>query len=187
MSNKKYKIGFYGGKFMPFHLGHIYCIKEALKKCDMLYVALFYKGEIEKEVLSKNWKFDKKMLDWKIRDKVIKETIKDIPNVKYIAFNCDEADKEAIEKGLEFRYVEAKYMKDIVGDLDAIFASEDNFKPWLKKLYPTYNKELIDVNRKNVNISGTKIRNMDIEMAMDYLPNAYKKIIKEYLNNDINK
>ncbi|MBR6914254.1 MAG: adenylyltransferase/cytidyltransferase family protein, partial [Treponema sp.] len=28
------KTGFFGGKFMPFHKGHLHCIEVAAKICD---------------------------------------------------------------------------------------------------------------------------------------------------------
>ena len=51
---KKYKIGMYGGKFMPFHKGHNYCIEFAAKECKKLYVILFYGGADEEKILKEN-------------------------------------------------------------------------------------------------------------------------------------
>ena len=48
---KKYKIGMYGGKFMPFHIGHLHCIEEAAKQCDTLYVLIFHGGDQELQIL----------------------------------------------------------------------------------------------------------------------------------------
>ena len=35
------KIGFFGGKFIPFHKGHLYCVDFASRICDKVYVILF--------------------------------------------------------------------------------------------------------------------------------------------------
>ena len=43
---KKYEIGMYGGKFMPFHKGHNYCIEVAAKECKKVYVILFAGGNV---------------------------------------------------------------------------------------------------------------------------------------------
>ena len=51
---KKYKIGMYGGKFMPLHKGHNYCIETAAKECEKVYVILFFGGASEEEVLKNN-------------------------------------------------------------------------------------------------------------------------------------
>ena len=40
-------IGFYGGKFLPLHLGHIYSILYAASSCDDLNVFLFTNFHIE--------------------------------------------------------------------------------------------------------------------------------------------
>ena len=50
MANEKLKIGFYGGKFLPFHIGHAYAAIKALESCDVLYLILFHGGEQEEEI-----------------------------------------------------------------------------------------------------------------------------------------
>ena len=51
---KKYKIGMYGGKFMPLHKGHNYCIETACEECEKVYVILFYGGADELRILENN-------------------------------------------------------------------------------------------------------------------------------------
>jgi nicotinamide-nucleotide adenylyltransferase len=34
------KVGFYTGRFQPFHLGHLSAVKQALKQVDKLYIAI---------------------------------------------------------------------------------------------------------------------------------------------------
>ena len=50
----KYSIGMYGGKFMPLHKGHNYCIETASKECEIVYVILFYGGVDEEKILNEN-------------------------------------------------------------------------------------------------------------------------------------
>lgn len=40
MQNKKYKVGLYIGRFQPFHNGHLYMVKEAMKQCEFLIIAI---------------------------------------------------------------------------------------------------------------------------------------------------
>ena len=55
---KRFEIGMYGGKFMPFHKGHNYCIDVACRECERVYVILFYGGSDEEEILkSKKQKY----------------------------------------------------------------------------------------------------------------------------------
>lgn len=49
---KRYKAGMYGGKFFPFHEGHLMCILHAAVMCDRLHVILFINGEFERNVES---------------------------------------------------------------------------------------------------------------------------------------
>ena len=51
MKEKKYKVGMYGGKFMPFHKGHLHCVEIASKQCEKLYVILFHGNDQELEIL----------------------------------------------------------------------------------------------------------------------------------------
>lgn len=49
-NNENLKIGFYGGKFLPFHIGHAYAAIKALESCDVLYLILFHGGEQDEEI-----------------------------------------------------------------------------------------------------------------------------------------
>ena len=36
--------GLYGGKFMPLHKGHFFCIDTAARQCDKVVVIMFING-----------------------------------------------------------------------------------------------------------------------------------------------
>ncbi|MBQ6164571.1 MAG: adenylyltransferase/cytidyltransferase family protein [Clostridia bacterium] len=42
-------VGFYGGKFLPMHKGHLYCIDIAAKQCDKAVVIMFINGETKQK------------------------------------------------------------------------------------------------------------------------------------------
>ena len=44
--------GFFGGKFLPMHKGHLYCIDTAAKQCDHVVVIMFINGDDELRVRS---------------------------------------------------------------------------------------------------------------------------------------
>lgn len=44
------RVGVYGGKFFPFHKGHVSFVMEAAKLVDVLFVALQYDEEYEKSL-----------------------------------------------------------------------------------------------------------------------------------------
>ena len=55
---KQYKIGMYGGKFLPFHKGHKFCVDTAAQECEKVYVILFWGGADEEKILEdypKDW------------------------------------------------------------------------------------------------------------------------------------
>lgn len=51
---KQYKTGMYGGKFLPFHKGHKYCVDIAAKECERVYVILFWGGADEEKILKEH-------------------------------------------------------------------------------------------------------------------------------------
>ena len=152
---KKYKVGMYGGKFMPFHKGHLYCTEYASNMCEKLYVLLFYGGDQElkaqKDMNYPNW------LTPKNRFESAKRACKKYSNVEVHAIditNCK------YPNGTEDWDQETELVLNICGKMDAVFASEPDYKEYFDRAYPWATYEIIDVERKAVPISGTKIRNM---------------------------
>ena len=45
-----YDIGMYGGKFIPFHEGHKYCLDVASKQCRIVYCLMFIGGADENKI-----------------------------------------------------------------------------------------------------------------------------------------
>ena len=73
----KYSIGMYGGKFMPFHKGHRYCVETASLECENVYVILFYGGSDEIEILKNN---KEEYLSVESRKEKVIELTKNYPN-----------------------------------------------------------------------------------------------------------
>ena len=55
--------GFYGGKFMPMHKGHLYCIDTAARMCDDVVVIMFINGDYDGINEIKNEKLKMKNVD----------------------------------------------------------------------------------------------------------------------------
>ena len=51
--SKKYNIGMYGGKFLPFHKGHLHCLEIAAHECETVYLIMFYGGNEEEAAVAK--------------------------------------------------------------------------------------------------------------------------------------
>ena len=158
MSDKKFKVGMYGGKFMPFHKGHLYCVEKAAKQCEKLYVVLFHGGEQELKILKNRPK--EQFLDYEDRKKHTQEGCKYIENVEVIDIDvtkCKHPD------GTENWEMETPLVENACGKLDVVFGSEPEYKGYFKKAFPYAEYVMIDNERKTVPISGTMIRNMTEE------------------------
>ena len=153
---KQYKIGMYGGKFMPFHKGHNYCIEFSSKECEFVYVILFYGGADEEEILKNN---KEEYLSVEDRVKHIKNIIKNYNNAKLVLIDVSTLRKE---DGSEDWDAETPLVRKVVGDrLDAVYSSELSYDEYFKRAYPEATHRVVDYKRKHFPISGTKIRNME--------------------------
>lgn len=57
---KKYKIGMFGGKFMPIHKDHVFCVDTASAMCEKVYWIMFFGGSEELEIMKKGTVLPKK-------------------------------------------------------------------------------------------------------------------------------
>lgn len=154
---KKYKVGMYGGKFMPFHKGHLHCVEVGSSICETLYVLLFVGTDQEIKILSER---HEKWLQPEDRLRRIKNACKKFKNVKVVPIDVTEC---KFEDGSEDWDKETQLVLDVCGPLDAVFGSEPEYGDYFKRAYPNAVYELIDVERKAVPISGTMIREMNEE------------------------
>ena len=155
---KKYKVGMYGGKFMPFHKGHLHCVKEASKQCEILYVLLFTAGDQEIRIL--NEMGNPEWLLPKNREEHMKKACETLPNVIVKTIDTTKCKKE---DGSEDWEKETPLVLDACGKIDAVYGSELEYSDYYEKAYPGADYVIIDVERKAVHISGTMIRQMPEE------------------------
>lgn len=159
--NKRFAKGFYGGKFLPFHKGHAYCIDRAAEMCDELYVILFYGGDDEKEAIKELSKdSDSQWYSVEARTADVERFCTCKSNTHFDRIDCRKMKKEAQEKGISVRDAETPHVLSITGGFDAVFSSEPLYSEYFERAYPFAEHVLIDVPRVNVPISGTKIRKM---------------------------
>lgn len=151
---KKYKIGMYGGKFMPMHKGHKYCLEVASSECEKVYAILFYGGNDEEEILKNN---NSKYLSFEERKKVLIKVCNEFDNVipSFIDVSkCRNSD------GSEDWDAETPLVRNLLGNcLGAVYSSEISYGDYFKRAYPEAVHRLVDPPRKVYPISGTKIRN----------------------------
>ena len=142
--DKQYKVGMYGGKFMPFHRGHLYCIEKAVEQCDKVYVLLFYGGDDELKILKET---NDASLDYKERFNTIKNVCKerfgDKVEVKLIDITtCKRPD------GTEDWDKETPLVLNAMGIMDAVYSSEISYGAYFERAYPWAVHVLVDPPRE---------------------------------------
>lgn len=153
--DQHYEIGMYGGKFLPMHKGHLYCVKQASKLCDKLYLLLFWGGSGEESIRKSD---DREMLHIGNRLRQINEVSKMFDNI--IPWLID-ISKCKLPNGDEDWDAETPLVLDIIGrQPDAVFGSEPiAYAPYFERAYPQADYIIVDAERKIVPISATMIRN----------------------------
>lgn len=153
-----FKHGMYGGKFLPFHKGHKFCINYAQKICEKLTVILFIGGDDEINVEATETVISKKELTIESRIKEVRDYISQFDNVDLLILNC-----QKIYKTLPTTPhwdAETPFVEACIYDMDVVFSSEPSYSDYFSRAYPYAEHILIDPPRINVPISATKIRNM---------------------------
>lgn len=154
---KKFNVGFYGGKFMPFHKGHDYCIRTAHELCEKVYVILFFGGDDELKILDSAPDEDKEMLSLDSRMKHLRSVCEAYPNTEIHVIDVTNVKKE---DGSEDWDGETPLVLAITGKMDAVFSSEPSYDAYFSRAYPWAKHILVDPPREHYPISATKIRNM---------------------------
>lgn len=162
---KKYKSGMYGGKFMPFHKGHLHCLEYAVSLCDTVYLLLMHGGAQEQEILKGNSP-QMELLSVENRVRHIAEIAARYPNVVFV--DCDISDcRDA--NGEEDWDMETPLVLEKCGRFDAVFGSEPEYADYFHRAYPWATYELVDSARNDVPISATMVRAMSREEAKQWI------------------
>lgn len=161
---KIFKRGFYGGKFLPFHKGHKYCIEVMASECVEAVVIFFINSEEEEEIM-KNGSLTAGYLNTEKRREEIKKECSKYGNVRYVELDCRVMHREAILNGSDPWDSETVHVQNAVGEFQAVYSSEPGYDAYFKRSYPHAVHRLVDPPRIHVPISGTMIRGMSAEEA----------------------
>ena len=145
------KVGMYGGKFVPVHLGHVYAMIKASTMVDELHVIVSYDTEYEKNVLFKDARIP--YIPFRQRIRWWKQLTKDLAHVHVHAI-------EEIQTG-QFSDWEkgADAIKQAIGkEIDVVFSSEPRYSEYFDVLYPKAEHIVIDAAREKYPVSATAIR-----------------------------
>ena len=158
------KIGMYGGKFLPPHMGHVYAATKASAKVDELYIIVCFNENLDKEYCLNSK--DVPYISGAERVRMLSKIFKDLPHVKVVGVgdSSNSPDKYDWDLG-------AKNIKKTIGkEINFVFGSEPEYKTYFAKNYPESEYILIDVKRKFYPVSATKIRDEGIFENWNFIP-----------------
>lgn len=158
---KKYKTGMYGGKFLPFHLGHRYCVETAAKECETVYVIMFCGGVDEEMILRDN---PKSWLSVEERTRKLYALCEETSIFAVVIPVLIDISSLRYPDGSEDWDAETPLVREIVGNqLDAVYSSEESYSEYFRRAYPEAVHRLVDARRIRYPISGTQLREMTDE------------------------
>ena len=166
MNNYKYKVGFFGGKFIPFHKGHELCVSVALALCETVHVILFINGDEELSIQATNHALPKEYLQVDFRVKQIENLMKANPRIKFHIIDTMDL---KLPNGKEDWDAETPLVIKAIGDFQAVFSSEPSYDTYFKRAYPWAEHVIVDAKREKYPISSTKIRTMTPEEAKNWI------------------
>ncbi|WP_231688049.1 multifunctional transcriptional regulator/nicotinamide-nucleotide adenylyltransferase/ribosylnicotinamide kinase NadR [Bacillus sp. FJAT-18017] len=161
------KVGMFGGKFYPLHIGHVYAMIKASTMVDELHVIVSYDDSYERNVILKNAMIPH--IPHQIRLRWWTELTKELPHVFVHAV-------EEIQTG-QFSDWErgAELINAAVGkEIDTVFSSEPSYGGNFEKLYPAARHVVIDPERQAYSISGTMLRTEGPIKHWQWLPDCVK-------------
>lgn len=161
MPMKPYQIGMYGGKFIPFHKGHQYCVEVAARECERVYVILFWGGADEEKIRSAH---PEEWLSVRERTKQLETICRRAGRYGTVIPALIDISHLRLPDGSEDWDGETPLVRQLLGErLDAVYSSEERYGAYFQRAYPEAVHRLVDVKRVHYPISGTQIRSMEEE------------------------
>ncbi len=167
--------GLFVGKFLPPHKGHKFAILDAKKQCDTLYLVVGYEPNVTKILCERAGipliTLEQKLEWWR-------EELKGESGI--IILGEDETGIPDYPAGWEEW---SRRTQNLVREhIDFVFGSEMSYAEYYKKYFPNSRYVLQDVERKNVHISSTRIRE-DISTNLDYIIDSARPFFENCLKN----
>lgn len=161
------KVGFFGGKFLPLHAGHVFAITKAACMVEELYVVLSYSKIKDSRLCRENNIQD---IPHTVRLQWLSTLTKDMVNVKVIAVEDFSYSDETYDWEKGASDIQAAIGKEI----DVVFSSEHSYTSIFQKNYPSAEHIVIDAERKTFPISATMIREDGPYEHWDMLPEVVR-------------
>lgn len=179
-SGCKYGTGFFGGKFLPFHRGHLDCILRCASECEKLFVVLMHNGEEERQIFANySGRFPKSALSAHTRELALRAELAPFSNIQVLSYDCRPANKRAAREGKHPWFYECQDMVKLMGRFDVAYSSEPEYSANFRRFYPWATPVVLDERRSRYPISATAIRNMPFYEAYGHLPREYQKLVNK--------
>lgn len=156
MAEKPFATGMFAGKFMPYHVGHLYCLETASRLCGHVWQILMAGCVEEEEILRSLPEAQREALSPERRFQRMKAAGERLGNVETLFMDisgCRTPD------GQEDWDAETPLVLQACGRFDAVFGSEPGYAPYFARAYPWATYIQVDPPRVHYPISGTRIRN----------------------------
>lgn len=156
--SKKYKVGFYIGRFQPLHNGHISIIRKMQEECEHIIIGV---GSAQESFTERN------PLNYEVRERMIFESIYQNYNIRVIPIPDRKNPKNDALWG-DYVMHEIKYRTGVLPD--AIYeGEEEERKHWYDHL--TEMVDIITVPRTDIPISASELRQMllDGDINQDFM------------------
>lgn len=167
------KVGMYGGKFFPIHMGHVAMMIQASTMVDELHLIVSYDPVYEAE-LCEGAKI--KPIPHEVRTRWWKQLTKDMPHVHVHAV-YEKQSNRFVDWARGTQGIEKAVGKHI----DVVFSSEESYGKFFRVLYPRAKHAVLDPDRSMYNISATKIRMEGPFKHWDKLPG----VVRPYFNKTV--
>lgn len=164
---KPYRAGMYGGKFLPYHRGHVYCLETASRLCEVVYQILMVGGVDEERILAGATALDRALLSPGFRLRAMQAAGDRLGNVRTILMDISGCRTPSGEEDWD---AETPLVLSACGRFDAVFSSEISYGAYFSRAYPWARHVLVDPPRIVVPISGTEVRAMEGERAKEWMP-----------------
>ena len=176
----KYGTGFFGGKFLPFHKGHLDCILRCASECEKLFVVLMTNSEEERRILA-DYKgpLPIEKLSAHTRELALRAELAPFGNIEVIAYDCQEPDARSLREGKHPWFYECQDMVELMGRFDVVYSSEPEYSQNFHRFYPWADAVVLDQDRSRWPISATAIRSMPFHEAYGHLPREYQKLVNK--------
>lgn len=162
MSGKRFKNTMFGGKFMPFHKGHLHCLEVAASESEHVNFVMFYGGEQEQSILKND---NREFLSVEDRIKHCQAIADKFDNVTFIALDISSTVHEWGEDWNE----QTPLVIAACGQLDGVYGNEPSYASYFEQAYPGAVYRMFDKERSEVHISATMVRAMPDEEAAEWI------------------